>query len=408
MAKQTVIKATMLFDGKTKQENRWITVEGTTIVEVSDKQKKHDFEGFVTPGFIDAHSHIGMNRDGEPYQEEEANDHSNQFLPLINPIDSIYYDDRAFKDAVDFGILYSCLVPGSGNLLGGKAMIIRNFVKNRKDAMIKHYGYKMALGFNPRSTTDWKGERPNTRMGVYMMLEKKFDGVLQKKAKADLAKEKKLNELESKKKEKKLSKKEYDYEKSVIDREYDFEFTNEDKAILELLSGEKIAKVHVHKDDDVMYLIHLVKKYGLKATADHTADVFNKDTFDELAKAGIPVVYGPMGTVGYKVELKHAFYENAHLLMKSKAFYGLMTDHSVIHTICLRDTLKYFLIHGMSEEEAISMITWKNAKILGIDDILGTIEPGKIASLIVWDKNPLHLAAFPSMVMAEGKIIRKR
>ncbi len=408
MAKQTIIKASVLFDGKTKVENRWITVEGTKIVEVSNKQKKHDFEGYVTPGFIDAHSHIGMDREGEPYQEAEANDHSSQFLPLINPIDSIYYDDRAFKDAVDFGILYSCLVPGSGNLLGGKAMVIRNFVKNRKDAMVKHYGYKMALGFNPRSTTEWKGERPNTRMGVYMMLEKKFDGVLQKKEKADLAKEKKLAELENKKKEKKLAKKEYDHEKSVIEREYDLEFTSEDKAILELLSGQKIAKVHVHKDDDVMYLIDLAKKYGLKATADHTGDVFNKETFDELAKAGIPVVYGPMGTVGYKVELKNAYYQNAELLMKSKAFYGLMTDHSVIHTICLRDTLKYFLIHGMSEEEAISMITWKNAKILGIDDILGTVEVGKMASLIVWDKNPLHLAAFPVMVMAEGKIVRKR
>ncbi len=93
---------------------------------------KSDFEGFVTPAFIDAHSHIGLYRDGEPSNEQEGNDITNQFLPFNDPLNSVYFDDKAFKDAVDFGVLYSCIVPGSGNLVAGKAMIIRNFVENRK------------------------------------------------------------------------------------------------------------------------------------------------------------------------------------------------------------------------------------------------------------------------------------
>ncbi len=120
------------------------------------------------------------------------------------------------------------------------------------------------------------------------------------------------------------------------------------------------------------------------------------------------MVYGPLGSVGYKVELKHAFYQNAGLLMRSRAFYGLMTDHPVIWTPCLRDSLKFFLIHGMKPEEAISLITWKNARILGIDDDLGTIEEGKTASLVVWNKDPLDLSAFPVAVIAEGKPVRER
>ena len=139
-----------------------------------------------------------MDRDGEPYQEGETNDDSDQIQPLINPVNSIYLDDRAFVDAVDFGVLYSCIVPGSGNLLGGKAMIIKHYAKFTDEAVVKHYGYKMALGYNPRSTTMWKGTRPNTRMGVYALLEKKFDDLLLKKAKADLAKDKKLKELDKK------------------------------------------------------------------------------------------------------------------------------------------------------------------------------------------------------------------
>ena len=406
--RQIKIFAKVLFDGKKKLENRTVIIEGKEIVEISSKKMKADYEGFITPAFIDPHSHIGLDREGEPWQESEVNDIINQIRPLNDPLNSIYFDDRAFVDAVDFGVLYSCIVPGSGNLIGGQAKIIRNFAKNRDEAFFKDYGFKMALGYNPRSTQEWKGERSNTRMGIYALLEKKFDDSLIKKEKAELSKEKKIIELNKKKKDKKLTKKEFESEKKIVERELELEFTSEENAILELLSGKKVAKVHVHKDDDVLYLIKLVKKYNLNVTADHTGDVFNKNIFDELGKNKIPVVYGPLGSLGYKVELKHAYYQNARLLMESKAFYGLMTDHPVIHTIALRDSLKFFLIQGMSEEDAISLITYKNAVILGIDDILGTIEKGKLASLVVWDKNPLNLAAFPTLVVGEGKVLRKR
>ncbi len=409
MAKQTVIRARVLYDGKGKKTEQTIIVEGGHIVEVSKKGLKPDFDGFVTPAFIDAHSHIGMFRDGEPSDESEGNDVSDQFMPLNDPLNSIYFDDRAFKDAVDFGVLYSCVVPGSGNLIGGRAMIIKHWAENRKDALLKDYGYKMALGFNPRSTGSWRGKRPNTRMGVYSMLEERFDKLLIKREKAELERDKKLSELEKKAKGKdKLSAKEIAEEKKHIQRNYELSFEPEEVIILELLSGKKTAKIHVHKEDDVLYLIDLVKKYKLKATADHTCDVFHKEIYDELGKAGIPVIFGPIGGIGPKIELAHAYYQNAALLMKSKAEYGLMTDHPVVWTPHLRDSLKFFLINGMKDEEAISLITYRNARLLGIEDVLGTVEKGKVASLIVWDKEPLNLSAFPKMVMAEGNIIRKK
>lgn len=409
-SKNIVINAKVLFDGKKRYENRAIIVENNKIVEVLKKKKrKADFEGFVTPAFIDGHSHIGLYRDGEPSNEQEGNDITNQFLPFNDPLNSVYFDDKAFKDAVDFGVLYNCIVPGSGNLVAGKAMIIRNFVENRKDALIKDYGYKMALGYNPRSTLDWKGTRPDTRMGIYALLEDKFDKALQKQEKAILKREKAFRKLQKNKSSKKndLTKAEYEIELREIEQEYNLTFTNEDKAILEILSGEKVVKIHVHKEDDVLYMIKLVKKYGINATAEHTGDVFHKAIFDELAKNNIPIIYGPLGGIGPKIELAHADYKSAGLLMKSKAYYGLMTDHPVIWSPNLRDSLKYFLIHGMKEEDAISIITYKNAKILGIDDILGTVEKGKLASLIVWNQNPLHLGAYPTLVLGEGKILRK-
>ncbi|BCS95366.1 amidohydrolase [Desulfoluna limicola] len=401
------IKATLLFDGNGgASKDRYITIENERIVSLSDEEAPFDMEGVVTPAFIDPHSHIGMEREGEPYQEGESNEEINQILPLVDPVDSLYFDDRAFSDAVDFGVLYSCVVPGSGNLIGGKAKVIRNFAKYRDEAVIKDYGYKMALGYNPRSTTDWKGDRPTTRMGLYSMLEKRFDEVLLKEEKAALEKEKKLNALVDKQAKGEINETDHAFEADVIDREYQLAFSPEEKALLELLSGEKIAKVHVHKEDDILYLIKLVDKYGLSVTCDHACDVFHTEIFNRLAEKEIPVVYGPIGSVGYKVELKHAEYKNAAKIMASDAFYATMSDHPVTLAATLREGLKYFLIQGMSEAEAISLITGKSATILGIDDQLGSIETGKLASLVVWDKSPFHLGAFPKAVFAEGKKIR--
>lgn len=407
MPKQTIINASKLYDGNTLLENKAIVIEGNQIVDIRDKQEKADFEGIVTPAFIDGHSHIGMDREGEPYNEGETNDYTSQFLISNDPIDSIYFDDRAFKDAVDFGNLYSCVVPGSGNLVGGKAKVIRNFTSTRKDAEILDYGYKMALGYNPRSTTSWKGNRPNTRMGVYGMLEKKLDEILLKKQRADHEKNKAIRALEIKREKAEISKEEFEQMIEDINLDHQYKFSTEENDYIKLLSGEKVAKIHVHKEDDVEYLIKLKEKYGLKVTADHTSDVWHKSVFNNLAKAGIPIMYGPLASLGSKVELKHSYYENVKLLMESNAEYALISDHPVILSTSLRDTLKYFMIQGMSDVDAISLITRNPARILGIDDYLGTIEKGKWASLVIWDKDPLHLASFPKVVIAEGKIIRK-
>jgi len=406
--KQTIIKARVLYDGKNKQEDKTVVVEDDKIVEVNDKNLEYDYEGFVTPAFIDAHSHIGMIREGEPADESEGNDLLKQILPTNNPLNSIYFDDRAFKDSVDFGVLYSCVVPGSGNLIGGEAKVIRNYASHRGEALIKDYGYKMALGYNPRSTTGWKGKRPNTRMGVYALLEEKLDDLLIKKEKAKLKKKKELFGLKEKFEQDKITPEQFEEHKQVIQSEYEFNFSSVEKALFQLMQGEKTAKVHVHKEDDVLYLVDLVKKYNLKVTADHTGDVFHKEIFDVLGDNDIPIVYGPLGSLAYKVELKHAYYQNTKLLMESNAFYGLMTDHPVIQSPSLRDSLKFFLIQGMSDTDAISIITYKNAKILGIEDEYGTVEADKKASIVVWDKNPLSLSAFPKLVMGEGKILRKK
>src|SRR5215203_908863 len=174
-----LIQTKLLFDGSNEKKNCFIGIEGNEIKFVGQNQPSGTHEIIehceaVTPSFIDAHSHIGMVRAGEPSNEEEANEHMDSISPLSNALHSIYMDDPSFQESVESGILYSVVLPGSGNVIGGKAVLIRNFVQDIAQAYIKDVGVKAALGFNPRSTIDWKGNRPSTRMGAVAMLRENF------------------------------------------------------------------------------------------------------------------------------------------------------------------------------------------------------------------------------------------
>jgi imidazolonepropionase-like amidohydrolase len=395
-----VIRADQLYDGRSLQTNMTVVVAGRHITDVTDKPCSGDIRGIVTPAFIDPHSHIGMERQGEPVSEAETDEHRTPFAPLHNPLDSIYFDDRAFAEAVDFGVLYSCVVPGSGNIIGGKAVIIRNFAANRADALVKAYGFKAALGYNPRMTTHWKGQRPFTRMGAAALLKEYLSEIFRKEEQARIKKEKALYELSGPDSPKKGA--------VWAQREYDLALSEAEREIFRLFTGEKTLKVHLHKADDALFLIDLKKQFNIRVTAEHALDICDTAVFNSLADHGISVVYGPLGALDGKVELKNASWRHTARLMASRSEYGLMSDHPVILAHHLRDSLKYFLIQGMTPADAVGLITRKNAEILGIDHCLGTVAPGRLASLIVWDKDPFHLGAYPLVVLAEGRIIRDR
>lgn len=78
-----------------------------------------------------------MVRSGEHGKEEEANEQMNTIYPLVNALHSIYVDDPSFSESVENGVLYSVVLPGSGNVIGGKPVLIRNFVEDIAQAHIK-------------------------------------------------------------------------------------------------------------------------------------------------------------------------------------------------------------------------------------------------------------------------------
>jgi imidazolonepropionase-like amidohydrolase len=366
-----------IFTGRSVVTGAHVVFDGPKIVDVSKKAKGTRLGSFpvLTPAFIDPHSHIGMARAGEPAQEAEANDHLDSLLALPDALDSVQMDDTAFQDAVEMGVLYSCVLPGSGNIIGGLSAIIRNYAKNSTEALIARGGVKAAFGYNPMSTQEWKGQRPSTRMGAAALFRKKMDEVRQKVAA---------------------------YRRAKGSKKAEITFTSEEKILREILSRKRPLRAHVHKIDDIAALLRLVDEFKIKVTVEHAMDVHQPEIFLELKKRKIPVTYGPLDSFAYKVELKHENWRNIRYLLDSRVDFGLMSDHPVTPARQIFLQTRWFTRAGLPKAEAIHLVSRRNAQVLGIDNILGTLDRGKWASFICWNDDPFQLTSYPVAVYGEG------
>ncbi|MCL4314715.1 MAG: amidohydrolase family protein [Candidatus Thermoplasmatota archaeon] len=370
------VLAKVLYDGVSELRNVYISFDDRIRYIGENKPDDAELiaEGVVTPAFIDGHSHIGMVRAGEPSAEEESNETMESIYPIVNALHSVYMDDGAFRDSVESGVLYSVVLPGSGNPIGGKAVLLRNYAGNVSEAYMMDIGVKAALGYNPRSTKEWEGKRPTTRMGAVGMLRENF---IRARNVSNLVRngKKDVEEIEP--------------------------IT---KVFMDILSGKYRMMVHLHREDDLMVLFSLVDEFGLKAIVNHALDFYRVEPFAEMKRRGIPLVYGPMDAHPYKVELKHESWRNAGNVIESGVEFCLMSDHPVILQRNLFLTVRHFLRFGMSRNEAISHLTSIPARILNIQD-LGRLDTGYIPSMVVWSSDPFSLESHPKMVIGEGKVL---
>ena len=374
------VRGKKVYTGKKVVKDAYVVFNGKKMVGVSKERKGKLLGSFavVTPAFVDPHSHIAMVRAGEPGAESEANEHMDSILAVPDALDSVQMDDSALKDAIEAGVLYSCVLPGSGNIIGGLSAVIRHYAKNTTDALVARAGVKAAFGYNPMSTVDWKGKRPSTRMGALAILRSKLTDVSQKMAKHKRAKGAKKQEVT---------------------------FTAEEAVLRDVLSRKHVLRVHVHKIDDIAALLRIVDEFKLKVTVEHAGDVHQPEIFAELKKRRIPVLYGPIESLAYKVELKHDTWRNIRHLMESGVEYGLMTDNPVNLTRLLFLQTRWFTRLGLSKQQAIELVSRKNAELIGLGNILGTLDRGKWASFTCWNGDPFDITSYPTAVYGEGELL---
>src|SRR5690554_236635 len=328
--------------------------------------------GFVMPGMIDAHCHIGMWEDGLGFEGDDGNEGTDPVTPKLRAIDAINPMDRSFTEAYENGITCVCTGPGSANVIGGQFTTVKTKGKRLDNMLLQETAaMKVAFGENPKRVYSEKKQAPSTRMAAAALLREY------------------------------LFKTKYYLENKKNNSGFDMKL----ESLIPVINGELNVKVHAHRADDIFTAIRIAKEFGLKMTLEHCTE--GHLIADELGKEGYAAIVGPSFGARGKVELKELTFETPLILHKAGIKIALMTDHPVIPVHYLPMCAALAVKSGLDEETALKAITINPAEILGISNKVGSLEEGKDADLVVFDKHPFDLQAKTTCVLIDGEVVFK-
>ncbi|MGL5753327.1 MAG: amidohydrolase [Paraclostridium sp.] len=370
-----------IINGDILIENGKIVEIGNNIVVPLDAEVVDAQGNLVLPGFIDAHTHLGLWEDGMGFEGADGNEETDPITPHLNPIDGINPMDRSFEEARNGGITSVCTTPGSANVMGGQCIAIKTFGRRIDKMVIKNpVASKVAFGENPKSCYGQEEKAPQTRMAIAAMMRET------------------LKEAE-------------EYLDAILLHEEDDENEKPDydmkmESLLPVLRRDIPFKVHAHRADDIFTAIRIAKEFNLKLTLDHCTE--GHLIVEDLVEEGYPVVVGPSLSERSKIELRNLTFDTAGILSNAGMDVCLTTDHPVVPVHYLPICAGIAVKHGMNKEKALEAITINCAKVLGIEDRVGSIEVGKDADIVIWNNNPLEIQSNVLYTIIDGKIVYKK
>ncbi|MGB4503688.1 MAG: amidohydrolase, partial [Syntrophaceticus sp.] len=342
---------------------------GAQVIDVSGK--------YILPGFIDAHTHIGIYEEIYRIEGDDSNESSDPITPHLRALDAVNMEDLAFADALQGGVTTVMTGPGSANVIGGLSVVMKTHAKTADQAVIKNpAGLKAALGENPKRVYGDRKKMPMTRMATAALLRETIVAAQNYAAK--------------------IRKGEKDPDKQP-DRDLKLE------AMLPVISGEIPMLIHAHRIDDIITGLRIADEFNLKVSIQHATEAHKIP--EELATRGVPAVVGPTISSRAKVELKDRSLKTAGVLSQAGVKVAIMTDHPVVPIQHLSLLAALTVKEGMDEEEALKAITINPAEILGIADRVGSLETGKDADIIVLSGHPLDWRTKVELVLVNGKIV---
>ena len=359
-----------IIDGKISsiQDN----IDGIEIIDAKDR--------YITPGLIDAHSHIGMWEECIGEEGADGNEMTDPITPHLRGIDGINPMDEAFGEALKGGVTTVASGPGSTNVLGGQFSIIKLFGNVIDDMIIKDYAAaKCAFGENPKKYYGKNGKAPMTRMNIAGLLRKTLNRALDYRERKEAAGDDALK-------------------KPAYDEKLE--------SLIDVIDGKIPLKAHVHRADDIATAIRIAKEFDIKMTLDHCTE--GHLILDTIKKSGINAIVGPSFGFRSKVELANKTFTTPKALIDAGIKTAIMTDHPVHPQSSLIMWAALAVKAGLSEFEALKAITLNPAEILEIDNITGSIKEGLDADIVVWDKNPFDIQAQVLNVFVNGVIAYRK
>ncbi len=330
------------------------------------------------PGFVDAHSHIGLDNYGGPtgttFDYNEMNDIC---CPQLRGMDSYYSMDAAIPAALAGGVTTVAAGPGSANVLGGTFFAVKLYGKTVEETMISPaIGMKCAFGENPKRCYQSKSDsaRMTTAAKLREMLFDAREYAMRQEAAGD-----------------------------DISKKPKFDMKME--ALLPVLRKEIPLKAHAHRSDDIMTAIRIAREFDVNITIEHCTE--GHLIVDELKAAGVPVAVGPTLTNASKLELLNKSWSTPGILAKAGLQVSIITDAPVIPQQYLPLCAGLAVKAGMDPFQALQAITINPAKHIGVADRVGSLEKGKDADVVLCVGDPMVSDSEIRYVIVDGKVLVK-
>ncbi len=332
--------------------------------------------GWVLPGIIEAHCHMGITEEKKGMEGDDCNETVDPVTPWLRAIDAINSMDAAFDDAVRAGITAAMIGPGSSNVVGGQFALVKTRGRRIDHIIVKApAAMKVAFGENPKVNYSGQGKSPSTRMAIAGMLRR------------ELFEAKKYWEQKQKAQEK--------------GEDFQEDFTRE--CWIPVLRREIPLKAHVHRVDDIFTAIRIAREFGLNMTLDHCSE--GHLIAEELAAEGYPAIVGPDLTSRNKIEVQNVAFKTAGVLARAGALVAITTDHPVSQIQTLPLCAGMAVKSGLPMEEGLRAITVNAARICGVSDRMGTLEPGKDADIAIFSGNPMEVFTRTLYTIIDGRVV---
>jgi len=367
-----------------KPDHAVLVREGRIEAVVSPGELPSDSEwldaagGIVLPGLIDARTSAGLFGDGTGFQNADHEEITDPDTAWVRAIDALNPADSVFADAREAGITTLLTGPGTTNVAGGLSAVIKT-AGDTVDAMLvrEPAGLQIGLGRPPVDAYRAKNKLW-TRMGVV--------GLLRERLTAARAYVSRLERAGS------------DPDKVPED---DFRLA----PYVGVLRRQYAARVRVASAEDAWTALRLVDEFGFDLVLEQLTEGHLAGLPEELARRGVPCVVGPMMKGSKTLETKELTFRTASVLADAAVPIALCTGHPSrpVHLLALEASLA--VRAGLDEEVALRAITLNAAAALGLDDRLGSIEPGKDADLVIFDGDPLLPASQVTHTLIGGKVV---